>query len=445
MSVEKKLWKCVVCGEILEGPEKPLKCPVCGAGEEAIIPYEPEATEFVSTEPLKLLLIGSGTAAFNAALEARKRNKAASIEILSREPYLPYFRPTVTKKIAQRGTAENSLIKPQAWYDEQKITVTLNTEVTAIHPESKTLTLADKTSRSYDKLLIATGASAFIPPFPGSKLSGVITLREYTDAENLHRRLADGEKKIAVIGGGLLGLETAWALIRLGHNVTVIEALPSILPRQIDPEGAPMLAKRINAHCKMVSGICVESIEGVDHVTGVRLKDGSNIPADLVVISAGIRSNIQLAQSAGIACEQGITVNERMETSLSDIYAAGDCAVCQGIFNGLWETAVKQGQTAGANMVGDRTQTFTAQIAGATFFAFGTTLFSVGDLGLNPDRKYEVISARDEIRGTYKKFFFSEKKMVGGVLLGDVNLTPQLLKGVSESITADEAFDIGIK
>lgn len=442
----KKLWKCIVCGEILESDEQPLKCPVCGAGEESIIPYEPEAETFVSIEPLNILILGSGTAAYNAAAEIRARNTIAKITMISREPFLPYFRPTITKKIAQNVSGNDVLIKPRQWYDENRISVLLNTTVSAISPADKTVTLENGEVKPYDRLLIALGASSFMIPVPGNNLPEVIALREYTDVERLRGLLGDTPKKITLIGGGLLGLETAWSLCRLAHEVTVLEALPVILPRQIDPEGAPMLLSKISAACKVITGAAITSIDGSEHVKSVTLKDGTVIPSDIVIVSAGVRCNFQLAEAAGLTVDRGILVNERMHTSDPAIFAAGDCAVCNGRFDGLWETAIQQGKVAGANMVGDTSQVFMMKkAAGATFFAFGTTLFTAGDIGCSASKSYETISARNEIRKTYKKFFFADNKMTGGVLLGDVSQTPLLLKGVNEEITSDEAFDIGIK
>ncbi len=434
----KKLWRCIICNEVVEGDEPPMVCPVCRAGRECFEPYEETSDNFVNNTPLNAVIIGAGIAALSAAEAIRQRNQLAEITLITQEPYLPYYRTSLTKKLARGGAIEESYLKPESWYEENRINVVCNTVVSQINPSEKSLQTESGDVIHYDKLLIATGGYAFIPPVVGSTLPEVVTLRSYSDLVKLRALLGDTPKKVSVVGGGLLGLEAAWGLVSLGHEVTVLEMFPILLPRQIDAEGAPLLLEKVESRCQLKLGVKIDSIlEKEGHVSGVKLDQGE-VPADIVLFSTGVRSYVSLAENAGIKNDRSIIVNTKMETSSPDIYAAGDCAVCEGRFDGLWDTASKQGKVAGAQMAGDQVPVFENRaLAGATFFAFGTSLFSIGDL--EPHATHAVVTARNELISTYKKFVFVDHKLVGGVLLGDTTLTRLLVAGLSDGYDAEDA------
>ena len=291
-------------------------------------------------------------------------------------------------------------------------------------------------------MVLATGASCFIPPIQGADLPQVVALREKTDFDRLNDLLAGGAKNVTVIGGGLLGLETACSLSRLGHRITVLEASPYVLPRQLDPDGSPLFTKIIQKSAVDIHyGIYAEQITGNDQVAGIKTRCPQEIPADVVIISAGIRPNVDLAKAAGIKVERGIEVNDRMQTLDSDIYAVGDCASVNGVCSGLWEAAALQGAVAGANIAGDNRR-YESKLCGATLAAFGTRLFSIGDLGTAQDGIYEQIAEFNELTGTYRKIYFKEGHIVGGVLLGDVRLTNPLLLGVTRNLDTETALEM---
>lgn len=436
----KTYWKCTVCGEVFEGALPPLTCPVCGAGQEAFIEEIPEVIDFSSNEALKVAIIGGGAGGQIAAESIRKRNPNAEITIYARESVNPYYRPVLTKSLAKGINEDNYYIQSKCFYDRENITLQLGAEVSAIDTNSKTLTVNGETN-TYDKLILATGARSFIPPIRGSELPGVIGLREQTHFDELKTRLGKENRRIVVIGGGLLGLETADGLSRLGHDVTVIEACPTILPRHIDGDGAPLLKKKIkNSAVTVKTGVFVSEIDGTDKVQSVITKCGIKYDCDVVIISAGIQSNTDLAKHAGIELGRAIKVNERMETSAKDVYAVGDCAEHQGVVIGLWDAAINQAKVAGANAVGD-SRTYQSRELGATLEAFGTKLFSIGDLGFNDEVEYEAVMSRDELTGVYKKLFFRDGKLVGGALLGDVTLTNSLINGVTKGFDVETAKD----
>jgi flavorubredoxin/NADPH-dependent 2,4-dienoyl-CoA reductase/sulfur reductase-like enzyme len=439
----KTYWKCTVCGEVFEGALPPISCPVCGAGQEAFVEYVQEVINFSDDREFKAVIIGSGAGAVSAAEALRKRNSKASIDIYTREKVLPYYRPVLTKGIAEKLHDSEYYIQAPNFYTMENINVHLDSEVAEINPDRKNLKLQDGKTVDYDKLLIATGASNFIPPFAGADLPGVVALREQTDFDHLAELIAGGSKRVVVIGGGLLGLETACSLTGMGHSVSVLEACPTILPRQLDDDGARMFKKIMtDCNCSDVRlGVFVDEICGHDKVSGVKLKDGSVIDCDVAIISAGVRSNIKLAKQAGLKIDRAIVVDSKMQTSHSDIYAVGDCAIYNGRFDGIWETAIDQGKIAGANMAGDH-KDYEPKVFGATLRAFGTRLFSIGDLGRNDTNgEYQQVSKSDELNNTYRKLYFKNGRLTGGILLGDVSLTNALLVGVTKAFDAEEAAD----
>ena len=435
-----QLWKCTVCGEIFEGALPPLTCVVCGAGSEAFVEYAEEVVAFSSNRKFKMVVIGGGAAAVNAAVALRKRDSEAEIEIYSADTLPPYYRPALTKKLAEDISQEEHLLFPESYYQENGIKLRLGVEIAEIAPAEHEIVDANGERVRYDKLVIATGAECFIPPIPGADLPQVVALRSFRDFRALRSLVSSGASSAVVMGGGLLGLETADALRELGLQVTVLEMAPRILPRQLDDAAAEMLCEMISRNgVRVETGVFAEEIVGDDSVKGVRTDKFGVIPCDIVVVSAGTRANIKLAADAGIETDRGIVVNERMQTSLADIYAAGDCVSINGVPCGLWEPAVEQGKVAGAHIAGENVF-YEHPVIGAALNAFGVSLFSVGDVTGDGDGVMKVVS-RDDMASIYKSLCFADGKLSGGLLFGDVALTNTLLTGVKRAMGYQAASD----
>ena len=239
-------------------------------------------------------------------------------------------------------------------------------------------------------------------------------------------------KRAVVIGGGVLGLEAAWGLKLLGIETSVIEMMQRILPKQLDEQGSEILEAAIEqAGVKIFKGVVVSAIEGEEKVTSIALENGQHILADLVIISAGIAPNKELAQNLGLNIGRGIVVNEKMETSMKDIYACGDVAEYNGKIIGLWQVAMEQGKTAGINACGGEAQ-YKEQIQPLNFDGMNIKLISIGTIG-NSDNSEEFVQEIDTTKKLYKKLYFENNKLKGAILIGDVSKGITLIKGVREN------------
>lgn len=420
---QSKLVKCIVCGEIFDASLG--ICPVCGVGMDKCVPVDDELISYKADTDRTYLIAGGGTAALSAAEAIRNRDKTGKIIMISKEDSLPINRPMLSKKMVIAARVNNSLdIKPQEWFAEQQIDLRLDTTITAIDAQAKTAAISDGTKIPYDKFIYAMGAECFVLPIPGSDLDGVITVRHLADVYKIWKKLPSA-KNAVVIGGGVLGLEAASELKKMRLSVTVLEAAPKLMSRQLDDEaGDALVAAAAQYGISIHTGVNISKITGEDAVSAVVLDDGTTFPADLVVMSCGNRANIDVAKTAGIGCERAIVVNERMETNLSDIYAAGDCVQLHGVNFQLWAEATEQGRVAGANAVGDPVK-FIPTPLGASFEGMNTQLFAIGDVGKG-GKEYKTMEFRDNIEHSFRKYWFVNNRIVGGILFGNTDRTQTL-------------------
>ena len=438
MDQDIKTWECNVCGEIVKGEFPPDKCPVCGIGRDKFTELDSEDYLYQTEDKQKFLIIGGGPAGTTAAAEIRKRNKNAQIEIIGKEDVIGYNRPMLTKGILKAINMSGFFIRDYPWYVENKIQLTLGKEVTALNPKRKTVLLDDGSNRKYDKLIIATGAESQIPPMPGSDLEGVFTIRTLADVEKLRDYIKQGVKRAAVIGGGVLGLESASELNKAGLDVTVIQRSALVMRKQLDGQGADMMADLIKAKgVNLKTGVSIEGIKGVGKAEGVMLGEGELVSAELVIISAGIVENSGLAEKAGAEVEKGIVVNEKMETSLKDVYAAGDCARFKGKNYALWPEATAMAKIAAQNAVGEEA-IYEEILPTVSFVGFDTALFSLGDHGDDENKTYETKEFLDKDNGIYKKYYFLDKIFCGGILIGDTSKLTELLSGFRKKKSSEE-------
>lgn len=370
------------------------------------------------------VIIGDGVAGMTAAQEVRKIDKDSQIKILSEEKYLPYYRVKLSHFISKSFKPEDLLIHNDYWYRERNIDVSLNTKVKGVDVINSRVVLENGDNINYNKLLIATGSSSFIPPVEGADKNGVYALRSLYDLQNIQAFIKNCEE-VAVVGGGLLGLEAAWALMERGLTVHVVEFSPYLLSRQLDEELATHIMSKLEEKgLKIHLSAASQEILGEESVTGILLKDGREIKADMVLFSTGVRPNINILPGSDIAINKGVIVDDRMRTSHKDIYAAGDVAEFNGVILSLWSVATDQGKIAGKNMAGEEESYALPQPA--TLLNIGEiSAFSVGEIKEN----METLSHHEG--DVFHKLFIEDGKLIGGVLTGDVKKMVVLKKAVN--------------
>ena len=431
------LVKCLVCGEIFDSSLE--ICPVCGVGKENFVPVESETTAYRKDTSNLYAILGNGAAGFNAAKAIRERDKTGGVYIISNEEYPSYNRPMLTKSLVAGLDADQIAIQDASWYEENNVVQILGRQVTSIDTEEKEILTEDGAKFKYTKLIYALGSECFIPPITGADKPEVVAIRKLSDTQKV-TELLEKTKEAVVIGGGVLGLEAAWELKKAHCKVTVLELAPRLMGRQLDAGAGEMLksigeGQGIAIH----TGVQISAIEGEEHVTGVRLGDGTVIPAQLVIVSCGVRSNIQIAKEAGAAVDRAVIVDSHMASSVPDIYACGDCAQYEGINYAIWPQAVEQGKTAGANAAGEELS-YTTVPAALTFHGMNTALFSIGDNGGNPDLVYRTVEFKDMSRKQYEKYYFRNNRLCGVILIGDVSRMGEITEAVERKASFKELF-----
>lgn len=436
-SGKSKLVKCLVCGEIFDSSME--ICPVCGVGKENFVEVEEEDTGFRRDSKEFYVILGNGAAGFNAARAIRERDKTGSIVMVSNEPYSAYNRPMLTKSIMAGLTAEQIAIQEESWYQEQEIYQVLDKSVTAIHTDDKEVELSDGTRLKYTKLIYALGSECFIPPIPGTDQPEVVAIRRLEDTKKV-ADLLENAKNAVVIGGGVLGLEAAWEMKKAKCNVTVLELAPQLMGRQLDAAAGEMLQGiAAKSEIQIYTGVQIASIEGDGHVTGVKLGDGREIPADLVVVSCGVRANTAVAAAAGIETDRAVVVDANMRTNIEGIYACGDCAQYQNMNYAIWPEASEQGKTAGANAAGEEV-TYAPVPAALTFHGMNTALYAIGDAGKNPNLIYKTVEFKDMGKRQYEKYYFLNNRLCGVILIGDVSRMAELTEAVNRKALFKEVI-----
>lgn len=437
-SARSGLVKCLVCGEIFDSSLK--TCPVCGVGPENFVPVDSMDTGFRMDTMEKFVILGGGTAALNAAKAIRQRNTIASITMISEEPDLPYDRPMLTKNMF--GAVCNGAIASvdAEWYKENNVTLLLNSKVEHLDPGSRQVILADGAVYPYDKCIYALGSHSFIPPIKGADLYGVTPVRTIADVMTVRELAEKGTKNAVVIGGGVLGLETAWELRKEKLNVTVLEGAPLPMAGKIDTETAKLLIEIAAKNgITIKTGVKIAEIGGSGHVDCVYLEGGERVNADLVILSTGVRANIAVAEEAGLITERAVVVNEKMETGIEGVYACGDCAQFDGANIAIWPVASEMGRIAGANAAGEGLP-YRPETQGMTFMGMNTQLYAIGDVGTKKDAQYKTLEIRDDKKQTLEKYYFINNIVCGAILLGDISKMAAITEAVQNRKTFKEVF-----
>ena len=367
---------------------------------------------------LNVVIIGNGVAGVTAARIIKEKKPETHVSIYTDENSHYYPRPKLYEVLSGDAKPQDVTIFSEEWYKKNEITVHLNKKALSINTEQKELLLEDQSRVKYDKLLLANGGHSFVPPIKGAKRKGTFTLRSVKDALTI-KEFTKKTTKAIVIGGGLLGLEFASSLKKLGQQVTVVEMFPRLLPRQLDTDGAAILKNHIGSRgIDVVLGAKTTEILGKITVSGILLDSGETIHGDIVLFSAGIRPNIELVLKSGIKTNRGVIVDDYLRTSAEDVYAVGDVSEFKGIVYGIIPAAMEQARIAAANILGEEHNIYTGTVPSNTLKVVNVDLTSIG--AVNPkDPKYEEIKETNQKKGAYKKLVLDQGKIVGAILLGN--------------------------
>ncbi len=427
-------WRCTVCGYIHTGNAPPDECPVCGAPARDFktVEQEKDPGKPGHSSPADALIIaGAGIAGLSAAEAARETAPDTEIILLSAEEKPPYYRLNLTRYLAGEVNEDELPIHPMEWYRENRIGFQPGKRIEQLFAEEKSIGLSDGTRMEYDKLIIATGAAPFVPPIPGSELPHVHTLRTTDDANAILERIRNG-LQVVCIGGGILGLETAGALSLQGANVTVLEASGHLMPRQLNAAGSAVLSRHLyTLNIDVITQAKAKTI--TPHK--VELEDGAMIPADMVIIAAGVHADLRMFDDADLKVNRGVLVDNYMYTSNSSILAAGDACEHANMMYGSWSAAQFQGRIAGMNAAGAPTEfggiprSHTLKILGKDMFSIGTITPADGSL----------VQYEDEPDGSYRLFTTKDGILVGSLLIGDLSLMADCKKAIENKVRVDPA------
>ena len=368
----------------------------------------------------KLVMIGNGMAGVRTLEELLKLTPDAyDITVFGAEPHPNYNRILLSPVLAGEQTLDEIILNPLSWYEENGIKLLLNRKVTFIDRARRVVIADDGTEAAYDRLLIATGSNPFILPIPGNELDGVIGYRDIRDT-NLMIEASEKYRHAVVIGGGLLGLEAANGLKLRGMTVTVVHLSDTLLERQLDHTAGKLLQKSLEDRgLNFLLPKHTAQLIGNDsgRVKAVRFKDGDEIPADLVIMAAGIRPNTELAEASGLYCNRGIVVSDTLQTYDPRIYAVGECANHRGTAYGLVAPLYEQARVAANHLAGFGIGRYQGSVTSTKLKVTGIDLFSAGNF--TGDDSSENIILSDPMGGVYKKLVVKADKLVGACLYGD--------------------------
>ncbi len=370
-----------------------------------------------------LVVIGNGMAGMRTVEELLALAPGHyDITVFGAEPHGNYNRILLSPVLAGEKSVDDIMLNTRDWYSANGITLHAGDPVVHIDRRRRVVRAASDIEVRYDRLLLATGSKPFIIPVPGHELPGVLAFRDIQDVEDM-LTAARNHKRAVVIGGGLLGLEAANGLLKQGMDVTVVHVTDALMNQQLDKAAAQLLQRALEARgFKFMLSAQTEEIVGTDRVTAVRFKDGTEIAADLVVMTAGVRPNIALAQEAGLHCERAIVVDDTLQTYDPRVYAVGECVQHRRATFGLVAPIWEQAKVCAAHLASAGHRRYVQQASPTRLKVTGIELYSVGDFA--GGEGCEDLVLRDARRGVYKRLVLDGHRLAGAVLYGDVQDGP---------------------
>ena len=404
----------------------------------------------------RLVVIGNGMAGARAVEEILERGgkDLFQITMIGDEPYGNYNRILLSNVLNGSQDETEIFLNPLAWYQENGITLLAGTQVIDVWTRSRHVVLEDGRGKQYDRLIIATGSVPFLPPIDGLRTPngdlrpGVFVFRSLDDCRKI-ARFAEGKRRAAVIGGGLLGLEAARGLQRFGAEVHVVHLGSSLMDQQLDLQGGQILQQTlasfgVHAHLNKNT----RRVLGQREISGLEFTDDTTLECDLVVVAAGIRANSELARRAGLKVERGIVVNNQLRTSDPRIYAVGECAQHRGRVYGLVAPLWEQAKVLADHITDKNPQAaYHGSKVATKLKVMGVEVACMGSVEA-ADEDDEVIQFTDAKRGTYKKLVIRNGRLAGATLLGDISKANYLMQAFDKNTPLPEErlgllFDIG--
>jgi nitrite reductase (NADH) large subunit len=384
---------------------------------------------------LRIIIVGNGLAGIISAKTLRELDKKVEIDIFADEKYHYYPRPNLIEFLAGNIPFERMFAFPEEWYGEQNINIHLEKPVSRILPDSQEIEVEGGKREKYESLLLANGSCSFIPPFKGADKTGVFALRTLDDAFELLEYLKS-HQRVVVIGGGLLGLETARAMKSRGALVEVVEFFDRLLPRQLDTQGASLLKAQIeNMGIKVHLGLATEEVLGQDEVSGLRFKGEAEIETDMAIVAAGVRPNLKIAKEAGLETDRGLAVDDYLQSSDSKIFAAGDIIQHRGRVYGIIPSSFNQARVVASNILGKKEE-YVGTVPSNTLKVVGLDLTSVGLV--NPeDDSYEELRKENREEGIYKKVVLQKGIVVGAIWIGTKKGVSEINRIISRKISVE--------
>lgn len=370
-----------------------------------------------------LVVIGNGMAGMRTVEELQKlAPDLYDITVFGAEPHVNYNRILLSPVLAGEKKAEDIVLHPREWYDAHRITLHSGDPVVRIDRTRRTVHSQSGREVHYDRLLLATGSRPFIVPVPGHELPGVVGFRDLDDVDTMLQAATIGRHAV-VIGGGLLGLEAANGLKRRGMDVTVVHVTDSLMNQQLDKHASLLLKGALeDKGLRFMLDAHTAEITGNGRVAGVRFRDGTAIPADLVVMAAGVRPNIALARDSGLHCERAIVVDDTLQTYDPRVYAVGECVQHRSATFGLVAPIWEQAKVCAAHLAGAGHRRYVQEATATRLKVTGVELYSAGDFVGGEGSEDLVL--RDPRRGIYKRLVLSGNRLSGAVLYGDVQDGP---------------------
>ena len=372
-----------------------------------------------------IVVIGGGIAAQSLCEEVRARDPKVPLTLICGESCLPYDRVRLSEILVSGEEPGALALRPEEWYEDNAVETLLGRRVEAIDAAFGRLVLDDGETLSYDDLVLATGSRPLMPPLPGLALPGVIPFRDPADCDAIRGAVA-ADARIAVIGGGLLGLEAAYGVAARGAQVTVVHLMERLMERQLDDEAAALLRPAMERlGVKVLLGRQTERVLGSERAEGLRFAGGEEIAADLVVVSIGIRAEAHLAAAAGIEVGSGVLVDDAMRTSAPSVWAVGECAEHRGVVYGLVAPIREQAAVAAASLLGEEAR-YEGSLQWAKLKVMGVDLVSIGV----PEGGREAAVA-DVEAPAYRKLVLDGGRAAGAILLGDTRGSEDLLAAIT--------------